>query len=399
MADSTAAPLAPGSTLGILGGGQLGRMTALAAARLGYRCHVFCDDPDDPAAQVCATNTVAGFTDAPALDRFAAAVDVVTLEWENVPVAALKRLDRRVPVRPGPWVLEVTQDRAMEKSFINGAGLATAPWHPVADAADAARAVAELGVPAVLKARRFGYDGKAQTLIRRREDAVAAWHQIGAVDAVMEGFIDFLCEISVIVARSPSGAMLSFPAVENQHANHILKRSLVPARVPAETAVAARAAAEALATALRVDGLLTVELFVTRDGTVLVNELAPRPHNSGHWSLDACATSQFEQLVRAICGLPLGAVELLWPAAMDNLLGEEATDWRRLFADPTARVHLYGKRESRPGRKMGHVTRKCALDTADALGTDQLSMVSPMVWADPDAPASSGTSSCTTRSR
>ena len=345
--------------LGMLGGGQLGRMTALAAARLGYRVHVYTPEPDSPCAEVSAAATVADFTDAAALAAFADAVDVVTLEWENVPPEAVGLLAQLVPVRPGAAVLTVTRDRIREKTFVNCLGIATAPWRPAHSAADVATALEELGRPAVLKVARLGYDGKGQVRIGPGTDPETAWHDLAgghALDAVVEAFVEFACEISVIVARAADGAMSSYPAVENEHEHHILARTIVPARVTPEIAAEAEAIARRITEALGVIGLLAVEMFVGRDGRVLVNELAPRPHNSGHWTMDACATSQFEQLVRAVCGLPLGATDHLTEAVMENLIGAGIERWPELIAAPGARLHLYGKREVRPGRKMGHVT-------------------------------------------
>ena len=352
-------PLPPGSTLGMLGGGQLGRMTALAAARLGYRVHVFTPEPDSPCAEVSAAATVADFSDEVALAAFADAVDVVTLEWENVPPESVSVLARRVVVRPGAAVLAVTRDRIREKTFINCLGISTAPWRPVHCAADVADALREVGRPAVLKVARLGYDGKGQLLLGPDADPETSWSGLAAghaLDAVVEGFVEFACEISVIVARAADGAMRSYPAVENQHRHHILARTIVPARIAPAVAAEADSIARRITEALGVVGLLAVEMFVCRDGSVLVNELAPRPHNSGHWTMDACATSQFEQLVRAVCGLPLGDTAATGPAMMDNLIGDEVERWRELVAAPAARLHLYGKREVRPGRKMGHVT-------------------------------------------
>jgi len=351
--------LPPGSVIGILGGGQLGRMTALAAARLGYRCHIFCQSHSEPAAQVTALHTLAAFDDIPALDRFAAAVDVATLEWENVPVASLERLAQQVPVRPGPKVLAVTQDRAAEKAFIGGLDIPTAPWRPVASAADAEAAASALGLPMILKTVRHGYDGKGQALVREVSEAGPAWDRLGAVPCIGEGLIRFDREISAIVARAVCGQSAVFPIVENHHEDHILARTVVPASISESLRRTGERFAIRLADAFDLVGLLAVELFVTADGEVLVNELAPRPHNSGHWSLDACTTSQFEQLVRAVCGLPLGATDLLAPAKMENLLGHAVEGWQEILREPGAHLHLYGKSEVRPGRKMGHVTRLC----------------------------------------
>ena len=349
--------LPPGSVIGMLGGGQLGRMTALAAARLGYRTHVFAPDTDGPCAQVTNRATYSSFADEAALARFAETVDVVTLEFENVPHQAVAFLAARVPARPGPEVLAICQDRLAEKAFCRRLGLATAPYAPVRDEAGLAAAVAEIGVPAVLKAAREGYDGKGQAMITSPGEAVQAWQAIGAVPAVLEGFVDLAMELSVIVARAPGGAMICYPAVENRHRHHILAETLVPAGVAPALTAAAESMAGRLAEAIGLEGLLAVELFLTRDGRLLVNEMAPRPHNSGHWTLDACATSQFEQVVRAVCGLPLGSVDRLADAVMTNLLGDDAATWPALLAEPGARLHLYGKAAARPGRKMGHVTR------------------------------------------
>ena len=343
----------------MLGGGQLGRMTALAAARLGYRTHVYTPEADSPCADVSAVATVADFSDKAALTAFAASVDVVTLEWENVPPETVALLARLVPVRPGAAVLAVTRDRIREKTFINHLGIATAPWRAAHFATHVAAAIDELGRPAVLKAACLGYDGKGQARIDTATDIDAAWHELSqgkAFDAVVEGFVEFTCEISVIVARAADGTMRSYPAVENQHENHILARTIVPARIEPRVAAEAEAIARRITEALGVIGLLAVEMFVCPDGRVLVNELAPRPHNSGHWTMDAAATSQFEQLVRAVCGLALGPTDHLCCATMENLIGAEVNRWSELTAAPAARLHLYGKREVRPGRKMGHVT-------------------------------------------
>lgn len=350
-------PLPPGSVIGMVGGGQLGRMTALAAARLGYRTHVLCPEPDSPCAQVTDRHTWSSYEDRAALARFAEAVDVVTLEFENVPCETIRFLAERVPARPSADVLAVCQDRLLEKRFVAGAGAGTADFAAVEGPDDLAAALDRVGRPAVLKARRFGYDGKAQLRLERDTDPVEAWCRIGARPAIVEAFVPFACELSVIVARSPGGEISCYPAVENRHANHILSETIVPADIAPSLAAEAERIARTLAEALGLEGLLAVEMFLTRDGRLLVNELAPRPHNSGHWTIDAAATSQFEQLVRAACGLPLGATARLAYAVMTNLLGDEADRWPEILEEPGARLHLYGKVESRPGRKMGHVTR------------------------------------------
>jgi 5-(carboxyamino)imidazole ribonucleotide synthase len=349
--------LAPGATIGILGGGQLGRMTALAAARLGYRCHVFAAQPGGPAEQVCDRATIAPFTDKTALERFAAAIHIATFEFENIPGEAVRQVAARRPVYPCPEILEIAQDRLREKDFLRSIGIDTTNYRAIADATALERAMAELGDAAVLKSVRLGYDGKGQATLRPGADADAAWRRMGGEVGILEAFVDFACEISVIVARSGSGAWATYPPVENRHVNHILDTTIAPARIASDTAMRAAAIARCIAEKLDLVGVLAVEMFVTREDGLLVNELAPRPHNSGHWTIDACMTSQFEQLVRAICGLPLGSTQHHSDAVMKNLIGAEAEQWREVLDDPLAKLHLYGKREAKPGRKMGHVTR------------------------------------------
>ncbi|MBP5857041.1 5-(carboxyamino)imidazole ribonucleotide synthase [Marivibrio halodurans] len=346
----------PGATIGILGGGQLGRMLALAAARLGYRCRVYDPAEQCPAGDV-APHVSAGWDDEDALAAFAAAVDVVTLEFENVPVAAVAFLATRVPVRPGAGALEVAQDRAVEKDFLNRAGVETAPWATVESLEDLHEALDRLGRPAVLKTARFGYDGKGQAVIRDGDDPAAAWAAVGEQRCVLEGFVDFMVEVSVLAARTAGGAIACFEPVENRHRDGILHKTRIPAPITPD--VAERAVEVACRAVSRMDyvGLLAVEMFVMPDGRILANEIAPRPHNSGHWTIDGAATSQFEQTVRAICGQPLGDTGRLGAAEMTNLIGAEVEDWPALLAEPGARLHLYGKAETRPGRKMGHVTR------------------------------------------
>ncbi|MDP9126927.1 MAG: 5-(carboxyamino)imidazole ribonucleotide synthase [Pseudomonadota bacterium] len=350
-----------GSTIGILGGGQLGRMTALAAARLGYRCHVFCPDANEPAVAVCAEHTEASFADRGALERFAASVDVVTLEWENVPLETLEVLGALVPVHPGPQVLRVAQDRAQEKDFARKNGIGTADFVVVGSAAKLATALAQFPLPAILKSTRMGYDGKGQVKITAGMTAGAAWREMGSPVGILEAYVDFACEISVIVACRADGAMVTIPPVENIHRNHILAETHAPAGIDPSVAREAEHIARRLAEKLEVVGLLAVEMFVLkqpdRDGhRVLMNEIAPRPHNSGHWTIDACACSQFELLVRAICGLPLGDTTPHNRAVMHNLIGDDVRRWQALLEDPRACVHFYGKTDARPGRKMGHVT-------------------------------------------
>jgi len=353
----------PGSTIGILGGGQLGRMTALAAATLGYRCHIFCPEKDSPAAQVSAAATVAAYTDHEALARFAREVAVVTYEFENIPHAPVAELERLVPVRPSANVLQISQDRVREKSFLNGIGIATAPWRQITDAATLQNAIQELGLPSVLKTARLGYDGKGQVAVKPgHADPAALWQAMvkampDPAEAVLERFVNFEREISVIVVRGPDGKHANYVAVENRHEHHILAQTIAPARIPLATARKAEGMARHIAEKLDLVGIIAVEMFVGENGELMVNELAPRPHNSGHWTIDACVTSQFEQVVRAICGLPLGSPRRHSDAVMDNLIGDAVDRWPELIKDPDAKLHLYGKAEARPGRKMGHVTR------------------------------------------
>jgi 5-(carboxyamino)imidazole ribonucleotide synthase len=347
----------PGATIGILGGGQLGRMTALAAAELGYRCHIYSPEADSPASHVARAETVGAYDDRTALSTFARDVDVVTYEFENIPVDPVEFLAGLVPVRPSPDVLATCQDRLKEKDFLNSIGVATAPFQEVSSAAGLARAVRDLGRPSVLKTAVLGYDGKGQVMIRPDTDLDQAWRQMGAPRGVLEGFVDFTQEISVIVARGLDGVHAAYVPVENQHRHHILDQTIAPARISPEVTMRAEAVATHIAQKLDLAGVVAVEMFVERGDTVLVNELAPRPHNSGHWTIDACIASQFEQLVRAICGLPLGSPERHSDAVMKNLIGDDINQWPEIVKDPTARLHLYGKREARPGRKMGHVTR------------------------------------------
>jgi 5-(carboxyamino)imidazole ribonucleotide synthase len=353
--------LPPGSIIGILGGGQLGRMTALAAARLGYRCHVYCPDAHEPAVGVCEFSTHAAFDDRTALEQFAQLVDVVTLEWENVPLATLDIIACHKPVHPGSNVLRIAQDRELEKGFARGIGIGTADYVVVHSADELRLAMEKVALPAILKSTRMGYDGKGQVKIIPGMNAADAWTQMGAAVGILESFVDFACEVSVIVAARADGATATFPVVENIHRNQILAETHAPAHIDAKIAAEAEHVARRLAEELKVVGLLAVELFVLREPDahghhVLMNEMAPRPHNSGHWTMDACAVSQFEQLVRAVCGLPLGDSMPHSRAVMHNLIGDEVNRSPDLLAQPNACLHLYGKTEARPGRKMGHVT-------------------------------------------
>jgi 5-(carboxyamino)imidazole ribonucleotide synthase len=356
--------LAPGATIGILGSGQLGRMLAMAALKLGLRCHIYAPEPDAPAYDAASERTVAAFDDEAALARFAEAVDVVTYEFENVPIGCVEFLDRRKPVRPGARALAATQDRLAEKTFLRGLGLATAPFRAVPDAAALAPALAEIGRPAVLKTLRLGYDGKGQAMIREGSDLPALHRSLGGGPMILEGFVAFDCEASVVAARSLEGAVVAYDLCENEHDRHILARTHVPARVAPGVEAAAKALAVTAIEALDYVGVLAVELFVARDAAggarLLINELAPRVHNSGHWTIEGAQTSQFEQHIRAIAGWPLGSPARRGRIEMSNLIGDEADEWRDILAQPDVSLHLYGKLETRPGRKMGHVTRMFA---------------------------------------
>lgn len=357
MESDTGQRIAPGGTIGILGGGQLGRMIAMAAARLGYRCHIYCPERDAPASDVAAATTTAAYEDRHALDAFASAVDVVTIEFENVPADAANYLAALKPFRPSPRILEISQDRLKEKDYLVSINVPTTRYMEVARADGLDRAVRNIGRPSVLKSVRMGYDGKGQVTIGADTDLKDAWKRMGASHGILEGFVDFALEMSVIVARDLDGTVVAYPPVENIHRNHILDTTIMPARVDEAITMKAEAIARHIADRIGLVGLLAVEMFVTNKNEVLVNELAPRPHNSGHWTIDACVTSQFEQTVRAICGLPLGAVDCHSNAVMKNLIGDEVDSWRDVIAEPGAKLHLYGKKETRPGRKMGHVTR------------------------------------------
>jgi len=352
--------LKPGDTIGIVGGGQLGRMLAMAAARLGLRCRVFSPDPDSPAFDVVANATCAEYADVEALELFAGDVDVITYEFENVPAASAMILAERRPVLPDRRILETTQDRLIEKDFVRGLGIKTADYADVSSPQTLEAAIAKIGLPAVLKTRRFGYDGKGQTIIRASDDPDRAWADLGTRSAILEAFVPFEREISVIAARSADGDVECFDVTENEHRDHILKISRVPATVPDELAARARDIAQRIAAALDYVGVLAVEMFVVnRDGKpdVLVNEIAPRVHNSGHWTLDGASISQFEQHIRAIAGWPLGKPLRHGEVTMTNLIGDEINSYVDWLGVPGATVHLYGKGAPKPGRKMGHVTR------------------------------------------
>ncbi len=363
-------PVLPGATLGILGGGQLGRMFTVAAHTLGYRVIVFDPDPDSPAGRLADRHVCAGYDDAEALDELARHCAGITTEFENIPVAALERLAAHVPVRPAVTALLTTQDRIREKAFIQRTGLATVPFRVVASTPDLEPAWHALGGPAILKRAVLGYDGKGQIAIDSLEALRQGFARLGAAPAVLERRVELEMEISVVLARNPQGQSCGYPVAENRHVGGILHTSIVPARIPEALARTAQEQAWRLADALAYCGVLAVEFFVLRGGELLVNEIAPRPHNSGHYTLDACVTSQFEQQVRMLCGLPFGDVRLLSPVVMVNLLGDlwglSRPDWLAVFTDPCAKLHLYGKREVRVGRKMGHYCL-LGLDIEEAL--------------------------------
>lgn len=357
----TADVLQPGSVIGILGGGQLGRMLAMAAADLGFSCHVYCPDRESPAFAVAAHHMAEAYDDEAALAAFAAAVDLITFEFENVPAATAAFLAARTPLVPNGRSLAVAQDRLAEKEFLQHLGIPLPAFAPVDEASDIHAALKRTGRPSILKTRRLGYDGKGQVRIGPGDDPPAAWRAIGRVPAVLEAFVPFEREVSVVLARGRDGAMRAYDICENRHAGGILAETRVPAYISPETAADAVAIAEKIAVALDYVGVLAVEMFVmpAKGGgpPILVNEIAPRVHNSGHWTLDAAVTSQFTQHIRAIAGWPLGDAERLADAVMVNLIGADVEKWPSFLAEPGAKLHLYGKAEARPGRKMGHVTR------------------------------------------
>ena len=351
-------PLSPGSTIGILGGGQLGRMLALAAARLGFDVVVLDPEPDCPASRVCARHLVAAYDDLAALDAMAGVCGVVTVEFENVPAGALEALIARgVAVAPGPRALSTAQDRVEEKVFLNAVGAPTVDFHPAATAYEASEAAAALGGHVLVKTRREGYDGKGQAWASSPEQASAVFQSLGGRPVVLEAPAAFRRELSIIAARGWDGAMAAFPLAENLHQDGILRRSIAPARVPLDRAREAERISFRVLAGLDYVGVIGIELFELEDGRLLVNEIAPRVHNSGHWTQDGALTDQFEQHIRAIAGWPLGPVEARAQVEMENLLGEDVLRWSGIAAEPNSRLHLYGKREARAGRKMGHVNR------------------------------------------
>jgi 5-(carboxyamino)imidazole ribonucleotide synthase len=363
-------PILPGATIGVLGSGQLGRMFAMAARRMGYRVHTLSPDEDTPTGQVADVEITASYDDLDGIRAFARNVDVVTFEFENVSAAAAEVAGEHAPVRPSGHVLHITQQRAREKGFLADGGFPVTPFAHLRSAPDLAEAVGQVGTPAVLKTASFGYDGKGQRKVGNPEEARNAWDAMGRQEAVLERYIDFDREVSMIGARGANGWIVTYRLIENTHRDHILETSRYPAAVPAHVEHEATAIVRRLLERLDVVGVLCVEFFLTRDGALLINELAPRPHNSGHLTIDACIASQFEQQVRAVCGLPPGSTELLRPAAMVNLLGDlwaaREPDWAAACLMPGVKLHLYGKTEPRPGRKMGHLTA-LAPDPQDAL--------------------------------
>ena len=360
-------PILPGATLGVLGSGQLGRMFAIAARRMGYRVHTLSPDADSPTGQVADVEVTADYADQDAVSKFARQVSVVTFEFENVPSETTAVVARFVPVRPAGQVLHITQHRLREKTYLSEHGFPVTPFRAIRSAEELETAVCELGCPAVLKTAGWGYDGKGQIKIHSAHEATSAWRQLATSEAILEGFVNFRLEVSVVAARGLDGAFAHFGVLENAHSNHILDVTVAPARISPKIAAEAEAIARGVMEALDVVGVLCVEMFLTHDGRLLINELAPRPHNSGHLTFDANATSQFEQQVRAICGLPLGSTKLLRPAAMANLLGDiwadGEPDWAEALRLPEVKLHLYGKASARPGRKMGHLT--ALADSAD----------------------------------
>lgn len=350
----------PGGTIGILGGGQLGRMAAMAARAMGYRVVILEPTPRSPAGQVADAQIQAPYADPDALARLAAEADAVTLEFENIPVPVVEMLAGHVPTRPHAEVLRICQDRLAERAFLEQLGIAVAPYAPVRHPGEIEAACAAVPLPALLKTTRLGYDSKGQRAVRSVADGHHAMQELGGVPCILEEQIDFACEVSVIVARGLAGRAVTYPPAENVHMHGILDTSMVPARIPPTLELAARDLAGRIAAAMDLVGLLAVEMFVTRDQRLLVNELAPRPHNSGHWSIEACRTGQFLQQVRITAGAPAGPTGLLSPAATANLLGDlwqaGTPRWDRLLAERDVYLHLYGKEEARPGRKMGHLT-------------------------------------------
>jgi 5-(carboxyamino)imidazole ribonucleotide synthase len=353
-------PILPGASIGVLGSGQLGRMFAIAARRMGYRVHTYSPEEDTPTGQVSDIEWSGSYDDLDKVAEFARGVSVVTFEFENVPAPTATIAQKFAPVRPTGEILHTTQQRVREKNFLTSAGLPVTPYRVIHSLSDLEAALGELGCPAVLKTADFGYDGKGQVRIQQAIEAEAAWNKLAVNEAVLEAFIDFDCEVSVVAARGVDGAFVHYGVVENRHCRHILDVTIAPASVGQRVEADAVEMARIVLDKLQVVGVLCVEFFLTKAGNLLINELAPRPHNSGHFSIDACFTSQFEQQLRAVCGLPLGSTAQMRPAVMANLLGDlwanGEPDWPMALARSGVKLHLYGKLEPRPGRKMGHLT-------------------------------------------
>ncbi len=353
-------PILPGGVIGVLGSGQLGRMLAQSARRMGYRIHTLSPECNTPTGQIADREVVADYNDLDAIEAFARNVDVVTFEFENVSSAAAEAAARHAPVRPRGEVLHIAQNRAREKAALAKAGLPTAPFESVEAQEDLAAALQRIGTPAILKTAGFGYDGKGQVRIDADADLADAWQAIGGGPAVLEGVVDFAAELSIVAARGLDGAVVDFGLIENRHTHHILDVSIADMPLSASQQAAAQEIAQTVLNSFDVVGVLCIELFLTRTGDLLVNELAPRPHNSGHLTIEACPSSQFDQQLRAVCGLPLGSTERKAPVAMVNLLGDlwsaGQPDWAAALKDPAVNLHLYGKASARPGRKMGHIT-------------------------------------------
>ena len=356
--------LPPGSTIGILGGGQLGRMLALAAARLGFKSHIFAPEADSPAFDVAADHTIAAYDDQAALTAFAKSVSVATYEFENIPVATVEFLSPLIPVRPGAKALACAQDRINEKTLARELGAMTAEFASVDSYAELQTRLSQIPLPCILKTRRFGYDGKGQAKILKPDDAKAAWAAMRDQPSIVEGFVNFQLEVSVIAARGLDGGFRAFEVTENEHRHHILHRSVAPARIKPAAAADAVAIARRFAEQLDYVGVFAIEFFAldfAGKEILYVNEMAPRVHNSGHWTMDGCETSQFEQHIRAVAGWPLGATKMKTPGAeMINLIGDDILAWKEIAAEPGAFLHHYGKKDARPGRKMGHVNRLLA---------------------------------------
>ncbi len=353
-------PILPGATIGILGSGQLGRMLALEARRMGYKVHTFSPDKNSPTGQIADVEFIGKYDDINAALQFAEAVDVVTFEFENISGDVVKAIEAAVPVHPSSNVLHITQHRLREKNFLDSNGFPVTPFAKIATLEELKNALSKLGTPAVLKTAGFGYDGKGQSKINSVSEAETAYSAIGWGEAILEAFIDFQCEVSVVAARGTDGSFAPFEVVQNIHSNHILDTTIAPAAIDAQIKKKAIDIAKNVMESLDCVGVLCIEMFVTKNGELIINELAPRPHNSGHWTIDACVTNQFEQQLRAVCGLPLGSAEQLRPAAMVNLLGDiwanGEPDWAEALRDPNVKLHLYGKSKARKARKMGHAT-------------------------------------------